>query len=244
MSNDVLLINLIIKINELKEAEYDSPEDVDISYIISFSDFLNTNFSKEMMSDDILSKINSIDTDIFTNEKYLYEFYKNNPIRLIIVQYKNEHKDIKSRLLFDKNTILKYLDKSYELIKYVDLKKEDVCDYIKVNEKVLYLLSKDFIDKNILLESLKINKKVALILDEDNKENYYPMRNYYLKNKRTDFLNDKEIYDIYIDDIIELLKEDISIYISLSDLSKNNNRVIEAVRKIDDRYISFSNKRS
>lgn len=76
MSNDVLLINLIIKINELKEAEYDSPEDVDISYIISFSDFLNTNFSKEMMSDDILSKINSIDTDIFTNEKYLYEFYK------------------------------------------------------------------------------------------------------------------------------------------------------------------------
>lgn len=242
MDNDVLLINLIIKINELNEARFNSLEDVDISYIISFSDFLNTNFNREMMTEDLLSKINNINTDIFTNEKYLYEFYKNNPIRLIIAQYKNEHKNIKNELLFDKNTILKYLDKSYELIKYVDLKKEDVCDYIKVNEKVTYLLDKDFIDKDILLKSLKINKKVALILDEDNKENYYPVRNYYLKNKRMDFLNNKEIYDTYIDDIIELLKEDISLYINLSDLSKNDERIIETVRKIDDRYISFSNK--
>ncbi len=66
--------------------------------------------------------------------------------------------------------------------------KEDICDYLKENEKVFYLLNSDFVDTDILLKSLKINKKVALILDEENKENYYPVRNYYLKTNKKYFL--------------------------------------------------------
>ena len=127
------------------------------------------------------------------------------------------------------------------LINYVSLKKEDVLSYIKINEKVLYLLNSNFIDKEILLKSLKINKRVALILDEVDKENYFPIKNYYLKTKRNEFLKDKEIYDEYINDIIELLREDISLYINLSKEAKNDNKIKEVVSKIDKKYLAFNN---
>ena len=49
MKNDEeKLIKLIININELKEAEFNSIDNqVDVSYIISFSEFLNKEFSAE-----------------------------------------------------------------------------------------------------------------------------------------------------------------------------------------------------
>ena len=243
MKNDEeKLIKLIININEVKEAEFNSIDNqVDISYIISFSEFLNKEFSVENLTEEILIEINKIDTDIFTNEKYLYDFYKNNKIRKIIAEYKNKHNKNSEKLLFDKEMVKKYLKESYLLINYVSLKKEDVLNYIKINEKVLYLLNSNFIDKEILLKSLKINKRVALILDEVDKENYFPIKNYYLKTKRNDFLKDKEIYDEYINDIIELLKEDISLYINLSKEAKNDNKIKEVVSKIDKKYLAFNN---
>lgn len=73
------------------------------------------------------------------------------------------------------------------------------------------------------------------------KENYFPIKNYYLKTKRNEFLKDKEIYDDYINDIIELLKEDISLYINLSKEAKNDNKIKEVVSKIDKKYLAFNN---
>ena len=64
-NNEEMLINLIIKINEIKESEFYSMDNqVDVSYIISFSEFLNTEFSVEKLTKDILIEINKIDTDI------------------------------------------------------------------------------------------------------------------------------------------------------------------------------------
>lgn len=233
-----LIIKIIIRISEVKEAELDSLDRVDISYILSFSDFLNELFIDNDLTEEILYKINSIDTDIFTNKKYLYDFYKNNPIRKKIENYKKNHKE-KEKLIFTKEEILKYLSECYELIEYVDLKKEDICDYIKVNEKVLYLLNSKFINKDILLKALKTNKKVALILDEEDKEGIYPKRKYYLKTKKHEFLRDENIYEIYIKDIIELLKKDISLYIKLSDIAKKDKDVILFVRQKDKKYLAF-----
>lgn len=233
-----LIIKIIIRISEIKEAELDSLDRVDISYILSFSDFLNELFIDNDLTEEILYKINSIDTDIFTNKKYLYDFYKNNPIRKKIENYKKNHKE-KEKLIFTKEEILKYLSECYELIEYVDLKKEDICDYIKVNEKVLYLLNSKFINKDILLKALKTNKKVALILDEEDKEGIYPKRKYYLKTKKHEFLRDENIYEIYIKDIIELLKKDISLYIKLSDIAKKDKDVILFVRQKDKKYLAF-----
>lgn len=233
-----LIIKIIIRISEVKEAELDSLDRVDISYILSFSDFLNELFIDNDLTEEMLYKINSIDTDIFTNKKYLYDFYKNNPIRKKIENYKKNHKE-KEKLMFTKEEILKYLSECYELIEYVDLKKEDICDYIKVNEKVLYLLNSKFINKDILLKALKTNKKVALILDEEDKEGIYPKRKYYLKTKKHEFLRDENIYEIYIKDIIELLKKDISLYIKLSDIAKKDKDVILFVRQKDKKYLAF-----
>lgn len=241
-NNEEMLINLIIKINEIKESEFYSMDNqVDVSYIISFSEFLNTEFSVEKLTKDILIEINKIDTDIFTNKKYLYDFYENNKSRAIIAKYKKEHANSKGKLIFDKELIKKNLKKSYMLIKYVDLKKEDVLSYIKINENVLYLLDSNFIDKETLLKSLRLNKRVALILDEVDKDNYFPIKNYYLKTKRREFLNDKEIYNIYINDIIELLKEDVSLYINLSKEAKDNNKIKRVVSKINKKYLAFNN---
>lgn len=241
-NNEEMLINLIIKINEIKESEFYSMDNqVDVSYIISFSEFLNTEFSVEKLTKDILIEINKIDTDIFTNKKYLYDFYENNKSRAIIAKYKKEHANSKGKLIFDKELIKKNLKKSYMLIKYVDLKKEDVLSYIKINENVLYLLDSNFIDKETLLKSLRLNKRVALILDEVDKDNYFPIKNYYLKTKRREFLNDKEIYNIYINDIIELLKEDVFLYINLSKEAKDNNKIKRVVSKINKKYLAFNN---
>lgn len=237
MNNDIL-IKIIIKVSEIKEAEFDSLDGADISYILSFSEFLSETFIDNELTEELLYKISCINTDVFTNKKYLYDFYKNNPIRKRIVDYKKTHKD-KDKLIFKKEKILEYLSECYELIKYVDLKKEDVCDYIKENEKVLYLLNSKYINKDILLKALKINKKVALILDEEDKEGIYPKRKYYLKTKKHEFLKDENIYEIYINDIIELLKKDISLFIKLSDIAKNDKRIISFVKQNDKKYLAF-----
>lgn len=52
MKNDEeKLIKLIININEVKEAEFNSIDNqVDVSYIISFSEFLNKEFSVENLT--------------------------------------------------------------------------------------------------------------------------------------------------------------------------------------------------
>lgn len=227
MNNDELLVKLIVLINKVEESYIDIIDEIDVYYINYLCNFLNENFTNDNLSFELLEKINMINTDVFTNEKYFNDFYRYNYIRLVIAEYKKHHRCNK-KLLFNKNLILKYIDKCYKLINYVELTKEDICLYIKENEEVLYLLDSKYIDKEILIKSLKNNKKVALILDE---EECYLIRECYLK--------DKEIYNLYIDNIIKLLKEDIKIFPYLSTIARNDNKVKKEISKMDKRYLLF-----
>lgn len=157
----------------------------------------------DVNNDNLIYYLSKIKTNVLDNEGELGDKIK---------QLRNKD-DVK--LIIDLELVRKYLPKCYQLIEYVNLPYEDSKkkELVYLNEKILYLLPDEIKDMFFMYDVLKNDYKVAMVLDQFEE-----------KNKRYYFLN-KDLYNMYIDALIKLVKEDITNYDLLSQEAKNDEKI-------------------
>ena len=163
----------------------------------------------DVNNDNLIYYLSKINTNILDNKGGLGDKIR---------QFRNID-DIK--LIIDLELIKQYLPECHQLIEYVNLptKDSEIKELVYLNEKILYLLPNKIKDMFFMYDVLKNDYKVALILDHFEE-----------RNKKYYFLND-DLYNIYIDSLIKLVKEDISNYKLLSEETKNDERIKKVIKK-------------
>jgi len=236
MLNEEKNLRIIIYANKIHNHYlYDEFDEVD-EYINKINELLDEDIKKD------ISYLKNI--DIFTETKHFNDNFKNNHIRKYIVDNINnvDRKD----LLFSFELIKKYIAEDYQIIKYCEnLDDSKIIELGIINPNILFMI--DNIKEDTLINILRKNKIASLVLDgnilltkdgkEKDKDGFYHY-SYIIKNKDK-FLNNKDIYNLYVEGLKRYLKEDIIEYVYLSDKTKENVDIAKFVINIEPKLRAY-----
>lgn len=183
------------------------------------------------------SYIKSLDPEVFVDNNYKDVEHDNDDIRFAIESiFKSdiEAKEIK----LDYNLVSKYIDDCPSLIIYLDnITDEEIISLGVINPSILYSLNSFSIDtlKSIMRE----NAKTSLVIDCDIMD-LDLVGNTYLYENKNRFLEDKELYDLYIEGLKLHLRDNVTDYIQLSDIARNDVSLAEFVLDIEPKLIPYT----
>lgn len=196
---------------------------------------LNDIFKEEQLDNRILKCINSLNTKLFTDSYYMTSEFKNNSIRKQIENFILNN-DEKEKILLDYELLAQYIKEDYHLIKYLNVvKKQNIIDLATINPKVLFLVDDITIDD--LIDILEKNSEASLVLYGDMVDDLY--NNTYLYNNKEKFLQNEQIYKLYIEGLKKHLETNLLDYIHLSPLARNDIELAEFVLERSHKLIAY-----
>lgn len=197
----------------------------------------------------ILTYIKSINYQIFINEKYFNEKFKNNENRIYIE--KNINNCDEKKLYFNFNLIKKYITNNYCLFNFLDNPNEKEIEELAIlNPNILYLSLK--INNKMLCNILNKNYKASAILDgyivlsnSDTCDDQFYVDDYaykdsYITKNKTKFLKNKNIYNLYINCLKKYLSDDVLNYIHLSSYARNSVELAKYVLSINPNLLVYT----
>ena len=229
------LIKLICSVEDFEEnymCNCGCCEDI----MTEFIDDLNAIFLNVDEVKEISSYIKWLNLSVFTDENYKSAYLKDD-IRDAIEEVLKSDIEAK-KVTFDYDLVYQYIEFSASLINYLeDISLKQLISLASKNPYVLYLIDDFSIDT--LKEITKNNNGAALIIDVDvlSDEQLY---NTYLYKNRDRFLEDKELYDLYINGLKEALKLDKMKYVSMSKIARNDIYLAKFILNIDPRFIAYT----
>ena len=226
------LIRLICAANELEENYMCSCGCCD-DIMTDFIDDLNKIFSSTDEVNELSSYIRWLNLSVFTNEKYKSA----DDIRDAIEDIYNSDIEPK-KVNFDYNLIYQYIEYASSLINYLeDISVEQLISLASKNPKVLYLVSDFTIDS--LKEIIKNNNEASFVIDVEVMDDDKLYETYLYKN-RDKFLEDSELYKLYIDGLKKLLIEDRMKYIRMSAIAHNDISLASFILEIEPKLIAYA----
>ena len=197
----------------------------------------------------ILTYIKSINYQIFINEKYFNEKFRNNENRVYIE--KNINNCDEKKLYFNFNLLKKYITNNYYIFNFLDNPSEKEIEELAIlNPNVLYLVLK--INNKMLLNVLKRNYKASAILDgyivldcsDASSDQFYvddyAYKNSYITKNKTKFLKNKNIYNLYINCLKKYLSDNVLNYIHLSSCARNSIELAKYVLSINPKLLVYT----
>lgn len=197
----------------------------------------------------ILTYIKSINYQIFINEKYFNEKFKNNENRIYIE--KNINNCDEKKLYFNFNLIKKYITNNYYLFNFLDHPNEKEIEELAIlNPNVLYLALK--INNKMLCNILNKNYKASAILDgyivlsnSDTCDDQFYVDDYaykdsYITKNKTIFLKNKNIYNLYINCLKKYLSDNVLNYIHLSSHARNSVELAKYALSINPSLLVYT----
>lgn len=197
----------------------------------------------------ILTYIKSINYQIFINEKYFNEKFRNNENRVYIE--KNINNCDEKKLYFNFNLLKKYITNNYYIFNFLDNPSEKEIEELAIlNPNVLYLVLK--INNKMLLNVLKKNYKASAILDgyivlsnNDTCDDQFYVDDYaykdsYITKNKTKFLKNKNIYNLYINCLKKYLSDNVLNYIHLSSCARNSIELAKYVLSINPKLLVYT----
>lgn len=231
MTTDEKLLNIIISAKKIyKHFFYDEFEEVD--WLIS-----KTNILLDETIIDNIGYLKNINTEIFTDEEYFSESFKNNKYREYIEKNINnvKVKDIK----FNYELIIKYIEEDYEIFNYLgDVTQDQILELGKRNPNILLLL--DNITEELLIKLLQNNYLTALVIDGDILESDIEYKKSYIYLHKENYLRNSKICNLYIKGLKKYLDNDIFNYIHLSDFAKNSVELAKYVLNINPKLLVYT----
>lgn len=228
------LIRLICIANELEENYMCNCGCCD-DIMTDFIDELNKIFSRIDELNELSPYIRWLNLSVFTNENYKSADV-NDDIRNAIEEVYNSDIEAK-KINFDYDLIYQYIEYASSLINYLDnVSVEQLISLASKNPKVLYFVSDFSIDT--LKEIIKNNSEASLIIDVDVMDDDKLYETYLYKN-RDKFLEDSELYKLYIDGLKKSLIEDRMKYIHMSDVAHNDISLADFILEIEPKFIAY-----
>lgn len=144
---------------------------------------------------------------------------------------------VPKKIVFDYDLVYQNIESSSLLFNYLeDISVEQLICLASKNPKVLYLTDNFSIDT--LKRVIKNNNRVALVIDVDVMEDE-KLYNTYLYKNRAKFLEDAELYGLYINSLKQALNDDRMKYIHMSDIAHNDISLASFILDIDPRFIAY-----
>ena len=229
MNDQIKIIKLIIEIDKIVEDEYfdcDLYSSLFEEKFDNFSDKLNEIFDNGL-NDNILNMINKLKYKnifkIYNGEKYI-----NNDIRIQIEKYIDDN----SALYLDYEFIKDNIIDDYKLGQYIK-DKSKLVDLVEYNEKVLLIMEGKYLTKELIetqiLKSDFVSKVFLGIYGKNNDIYIY-----------SEFYKDiKNIDNILFEQLEDVLRKDLLLYINSSKIVKQNKKIQELIVSIDKRMKSY-----
>lgn len=207
-----------------------------LDVIKNFLDELNNIFD-DTLNISLLKYIKGLDTRVFTDKYFCCSKFNNNNFNMIR-DFINDPNTNGKKIEIPYNLLLKYIEKDYLLIKYIDaLDDYKLINLGSRNPMVLYKVEE--FSCAVLLEVLKNNRNACLILDGDILLDE-SLKNTYLYKNRNKFLKDPEVYNLYVGYLKEYLEHDVIKYANLSFIARSDLDLALYVLRKDYRLLAYT----